>query len=396
MNSTLTIVGGQNAPAAERSPAVSNAGNDGDLPQARFAEVLRGKQADRAYDEAGSRAEKDDSAAGLSAPAEAPGADTGATDPSTTAMAAPAPPAMPADPMIAAMLLDPGRRPAARGAPLDMAGAAAGRPAIGGPASAGADLPDALVSAAAATPPAPLPGTLLSGRENPATAALRAGAAATGVRADPHAAGPASPVLGESPRDANASTKVELPFGMAAHRATTTAPDAARPDAGAWAPFAAAAAAAAPAPAPLPPIEAPVGSPRFVDETAQQVTWLVKNGLSEAEIRVKPADMGPISVRIEMNQNEATLTFAVSQPETRAAVQDSLHRLTEMLADSGISLGQANVGGQDLAQQSRDGANPGRSRVTFIPGRGDEAPAAANAARRAAPGGVRSLVDTFA
>jgi len=397
MNSTLTIVGGQSAPPAERSPAVSNAGNDGDSSQARFAEVLRGRQAGRAEDEGGASAEKTDSAAGLSAPGEAPAAGTGATDPAAAAIAAPAPPAMPMDPMIAAMLLDPGRRPAAQGAPLDMPGAAAGRPAIGGAASAGASLPEASPDAGSAMSPAPVPGTLLPGRDNPAVAAFQAGAAATaatGVRAEPRAAGPASPLLGESPRAAYASGKVELPFGMAADRA-----DATRQDAGAWAPFAATAggaAAAPPVPAPLPPIEAPVGSPRFVDETAQQVTWLVKNGLSEAEIRVKPADMGPISVRIEMNQNEATLTFAVSQPETRAAVQDSLHRLTEMLADSGISLGQANVGGQDLAQQSRDGANPGRSRVTFMPGRGDEATAAANAIRRAAPAGVRSLVDTFA
>jgi flagellar hook-length control protein FliK len=133
-----------------------------------------------------------------------------------------------------------------------------------------------------------------------------------------------------------------------------------------------------------------------VDETAQQVTWLVKNGLSEAEIRVKPADMGPISVRIEMNQNEATLSFAVTQAETRGAVQDSLHRLTEMLAESGISLGEANVGGENFNQQPRDGGNSGRSRVTFAPGRGDTALVEAGAVRRTVPAGARGLVDTFA
>jgi flagellar hook-length control protein FliK len=133
-----------------------------------------------------------------------------------------------------------------------------------------------------------------------------------------------------------------------------------------------------------------------VEEPAQQVTWLVKNGLSEAEIRVKPADMGPISVRIEMNQNEATLSFAVTQPETRAAVQDSLHRLTEMLAESGISLGEANVGGENFTQQPRDGGNAGRSRVTFAPGRGETSLVEASAVRRPTSAGARGLVDTFA
>jgi flagellar hook-length control protein FliK len=184
-----------------------------------------------------------------------------------------------------------------------------------------------------------------------------------------------------------------------AMRNETPAIEAGRTDPAAWAAFAVpvdGTVSRQAAATPLPPIEAPVGSPRFVDETAQQVTWLVKNGLSEAEIRVKPADMGPISVRIEMNQNEATISFAVTQPETRAAVQDSLHRLTEMLADSGISLGEANVGGQNFTQQPRDGGLSGRSRVTFVPGRGDVGIAGMPAGGRMIPERVRGLVDTFA
>jgi flagellar hook-length control protein FliK len=141
-------------------------------------------------------------------------------------------------------------------------------------------------------------------------------------------------------------------------------------------------------------IDAPVGSQRFADQTAQQVTWMAKNGLSEAEIRVKPAELGPISVRIEMNQNEAVINFAVTQPETRAAVQDSLHRLQEMLAESGISLGEANVGGQGQAGQFGERTGSGtRSRVTF-PGSGD--PVGALAAVPRGTASARGLVDTFA
>lgn len=146
-------------------------------------------------------------------------------------------------------------------------------------------------------------------------------------------------------------------------------------------------------------VDAPVGSPRFTDETAQHVTWMAKNGIGEAEIRIKPAELGPISVRIEVNQNEAVINFAVTQPETRAAVQDSLHRLQEMLAESGISLGEANVGGQGFTQQSGDGGNGigTRNRVTFGAGNGGadggDAPGAAPRLRAAE---ARGLVDTFA
>lgn len=139
-------------------------------------------------------------------------------------------------------------------------------------------------------------------------------------------------------------------------------------------------------------IDAPVGSPGFTDETAQQVTWLAKNGIEHAEIRVKPAEMGPISVRIEMHGNEALISFAVTQPDTRVAVEDAMHRLEEMLAESGIALGQANVGGQDGSARAFDDTPSRRSRVTF----GASAAAAVPATGMRSAAARRGMVDTFA
>jgi flagellar hook-length control protein FliK len=145
-------------------------------------------------------------------------------------------------------------------------------------------------------------------------------------------------------------------------------------------------------------IHAPVGSPLFADEAAQRVTWLAKNGIEHAEIRVTPPDMGPIQVSIDMKQNEASINFTVAQTDTRVALEDSLHRLEEMLADSGISLAQANIGQRDAGQGqagdqsgsrssggSRDSGRGGSDALGGIPGVASR-PAAA----------MRGLVDTFA
>ena len=155
--------------------------------------------------------------------------------------------------------------------------------------------------------------------------------------------------------------------------------------------------AAAQRPATL--IQAPVGSPLFADEAAQRVTWLAKNGIEHAEIRVTPPDMGPIQVSIDMKHNEATINFTVAQTDTRVALEDSLHRLEAMLADSGISLAQANIGQRD-ASQGQAGDQSG-SRSAGGPrdgGRSDGVDAlgsvSGSAARPAAA--VRGLVDTFA
>ena len=122
------------------------------------------------------------------------------------------------------------------------------------------------------------------------------------------------------------------------------------------------------------------------------MTWLAKNGIEHAEIRVKPAEMGPISVRIEMHGNEALISFAVTQPDTRVAVEDAMHRLEEMLAESGIALGQANVGGQDGSARAFDDTPSRRSRVTF----GASAAAAVPATGMRSAAARRGMVDTFA
>lgn len=175
----------------------------------------------------------------------------------------------------------------------------------------------------------------------------------------------------------------------------------ARADPGAWAAQAvpvdaAAARSSASVPHAL-AVDAAVGTPRFADETAQQVTWMAKNGIEQAEIRVKPAELGPISVRIEMNHGEATISFAVTQPETRVAVEDALHRLQEMLAESGISLGQTSVGGQDFGQTSRDSGTAQRNRVIFAASGTSRGAVERGLPAAAARNGVqRGMVDTFA
>ena len=142
-------------------------------------------------------------------------------------------------------------------------------------------------------------------------------------------------------------------------------------------------------------VESRVGTPRFADETAQQVTWLAKNGIEHAEIRVKPADLGPILVRIEMQNNEALISFAVTQPETRVAVEDALHRLQEMLAESGISMGETSVGDQSFGKQLRDEHETARQRQTFVT-RGEPHGNAIDGLLARTPLAARGLVDTFA
>lgn len=104
-------------------------------------------------------------------------------------------------------------------------------------------------------------------------------------------------------------------------------------------------------------VHASLQSPAFPEEAAQRLTWLVKNGVESASLRVTPPDMGPIEIRIRLTQDEATIAFAVTQPESGRAIEDAMPRLREMLSESGISLGHTSVesgnGGQFAAEEER-------------------------------------------
>jgi len=104
----------------------------------------------------------------------------------------------------------------------------------------------------------------------------------------------------------------------------------------------------------------------------------------------------PIQVSIDMHHNEASISFVVTQTDTRVAVEDSLHKLEAMLADSGIALSQASVGQRDAGQAS-GGGDSGTGARRGAGGAGGEDPGLPPAAIAARSGmAVRGLVDTFA
>ena len=68
-----------------------------------------------------------------------------------------------------------------------------------------------------------------------------------------------------------------------------------------------------------------------------------------------PENMGPIQLQIKINGTDVSLAIAVQQPDTKQAIELSLPKLREMLADSGMNLGQTNLS-QDMSgwQANRD------------------------------------------
>jgi flagellar hook-length control protein FliK len=139
-----------------------------------------------------------------------------------------------------------------------------------------------------------------------------------------------------------------------------------------------------------PPVNSPVGSLAWRDQIAGRVSWMIDNGEQQASLRLSPENLGPLEVRIAVREGEASVWFGASQPETRAALEQAMPRLREMLAGSGLSLTNSGVFSDSPRDPWRALASAGMARASLESGLGDLR-AAATPVRVA-----RGLLDLYA
>ncbi len=114
-----------------------------------------------------------------------------------------------------------------------------------------------------------------------------------------------------------------------------------------------AAPSAAQAPA-TPSIPVPLNRAGWDQAFNERVVWMARQGIQEAHIQVTPREMGPIEVRISVQQDQATVAFTANNVVARDAIEAAMPRLRDMLADSGLNLVQSEVS-QQSPQERGDG-----------------------------------------
>ncbi len=141
-------------------------------------------------------------------------------------------------------------------------------------------------------------------------------------------------------------------------------------------------------------IGAPVSGPGFADALSRQVVWMVDKDAQVAELRINPPELGPVEVRLTLAGDEASAQFFSAHAEVRNAIESSLGRLREAMAQAGIQLGDATVSAESFRDQSA--AQEGRREGRFGY-RSDQAPGTPNGLAGSARHGIqRGLIDVFA
>jgi flagellar hook-length control protein FliK len=107
-------------------------------------------------------------------------------------------------------------------------------------------------------------------------------------------------------------------------------------------------------------INAPVAAhDKWGDEFNQKITWLANSKDQTAELHLNPPQLGPMDVVLKVSGDQATALFTSPHAEVRHAIEQALPKLREMMAESGIMLGQATV--NDQAPRNPQDSNHSKS-----------------------------------
>ncbi|MFZ2161853.1 MAG: flagellar hook-length control protein FliK [Sideroxyarcus sp.] len=142
-------------------------------------------------------------------------------------------------------------------------------------------------------------------------------------------------------------------------------------------------------------VNTPVNQNRWADEFSQKITWLASSNQSQtAELHLNPPQLGPLDVVIKVSGDQATALFTSPHAAVREAVEQAMPRLRDMLADNGITLGNATVSDHAPRDQGQTGTQRTAAQsANDIP----DTAAVGNTAARASPiSRHNGIVDTFA
>jgi flagellar hook-length control protein FliK len=98
-------------------------------------------------------------------------------------------------------------------------------------------------------------------------------------------------------------------------------------------------------------IDTPLNQASWDQTFAERIQWLVSHKLQGAQIKLNPAHLGPMEVRIQVQNDQASIHFTSAHAVVRDTLEAALPRLRDMLDGSGVELVDVDVSGESSAEQ---------------------------------------------
>jgi flagellar hook-length control protein FliK len=105
------------------------------------------------------------------------------------------------------------------------------------------------------------------------------------------------------------------------------------------------------------PVQPNMQNPAWGQVMSSRVVWMAKQGVQQAELRMNPAQLGPVEVKLHLHNDQASVTFHAQNSATRDALEQAIPRLRDSFAESGIQLANAEVGSQAQQHENTEQAD---------------------------------------
>ncbi|WP_246344914.1 flagellar hook-length control protein FliK [endosymbiont of Lamellibrachia barhami] len=115
-------------------------------------------------------------------------------------------------------------------------------------------------------------------------------------------------------------------------------------------------------------VDVPVSQPGWDQAVGERIQWMLGRNIQSAEIKLTPPHMGPMEIRISVQNDQASVSFIAQQPLTREALEAAIPRLRDMLGEANLNLANVDVGQHESREASADangdGGRGGRGSMT--------------------------------
>ena len=107
---------------------------------------------------------------------------------------------------------------------------------------------------------------------------------------------------------------------------------------------------------PLLNIQPEVQSKAWNRVLSSRVVWMAQEGIQQAALRLNPASLGSIDVKLSIQNEQVNISFIAQHATTRDALEQALPRLRESFGENGLELTDAEVSQQESFEQTDDNA----------------------------------------
>lgn len=103
----------------------------------------------------------------------------------------------------------------------------------------------------------------------------------------------------------------------------------------------------------VPAMTKPLSHPEWNKDLGDRIVWMSNKAIPTAEIRLNPQHLGPISVRVNVADDQATVVFTAQHAAVRETLEASIPKLREMMSAQNLNLVDVSVSQSPTSDQGR-------------------------------------------